>query len=136
VPEGAEFIKTNAGSWADLSAAFKKAGKVDIAVANAGISENKNTFVDEFDEDGELKEPSGSWTLVDVNLKGVISFTKLAMSYMKRQGTGGSIVITSSATAYAPEHSLPVYSACKLGVSLSWFIDQHVVWLMNTFHSS
>jgi len=119
VPEGAEFIKTNAGSWTDLSAAFKKAGKVDIAVANAGISENKNTFVDEFDEDGDLKEPTGSWTLVDVNLKGVISFTKLAMSYMKRQGTGGSIVITSSATAYAPEHSLPVYSACKLGVSHS-----------------
>ena len=36
---------------------------------------------------------------------------------MRRRGVGGSIVITSSATAYAPEHSLPVYSACKLAVS-------------------
>ena len=50
-------------------------------------------------------------------MKGVIMFVKLAVSYMRRQGNGGSVVLTASATAYAPEQNLPVYSATKLGVS-------------------
>lgn len=89
-------------------------GKVDIAVANAGISEVENYFDDSFDEQGHLLEPSRA--VIDVNLVGTLNFCKWAISYMRRQGTGGSVVIVSSATAYSPEHSLPVYSACKLAV--------------------
>lgn len=74
----------------------------------------QNHFDDTFDEQGELLEPSRA--VIDVNLVGTLSFCKLALSYMRRQGTGGSVVIVSSATAYSPEHSLPVYSACKLAV--------------------
>ena len=99
----------------DLSAAFKHAQIVDIAVANAGVSEERNYFDDTFDEQGNLLEPSRA--VIDVNLVGTFNFCKLALSLMRRRGVGGSIVITSSATAYAPEHSLPVYSACKLAVS-------------------
>lgn len=115
-PQKATFIKCNAASWGDLRAAFAQAGKVDIAVANAGISEEQPYFVDEYDEAGQLLEPK--FGVLDVNFKGVVMFVKLAVSYMRKQGSnGGSIVVTASATAYAPEQNLPVYSATKLGVS-------------------
>lgn len=42
--------------------------------------------------------------------------SKLSLSAFKRQGSGGSTVLISSATAYTREHNLPVYSATKLGV--------------------
>ncbi len=115
LPPGLEFIKCDQSSWKDLSAAFKHAQNVDIAIANAGVSEERNYFDDTFDEQGNLLEPSRA--VIDVNLVGTFNFCKLALSSMRRRGVGGSIVITSSATAYAPEHSLPVYSACKLAVS-------------------
>ena len=85
-------------------------------VANAGISEKNDFLTDEFDEAGILLQPN--FGVVEVNFLGVLNIVKLAISYMKRQGTGGSIVIVSSATAFAPEQSLPVYSASKLAVSL------------------
>ncbi|KAK0516959.1 hypothetical protein JMJ35_000114 [Cladonia borealis] len=114
LPQGLEFIKCDQSSWKDLSAAFKHVQNVDIAVANAGVSEERNYFDDSFDEQGNLLEPSRA--VIDVNLVGTFNFCKLALSSMRRRGVGGSIVITSSATAYAPEHSLPVYSACKLAL--------------------
>jgi len=115
LPPGIAFVQCDQAHWKDLSTAFKHAQKVDIAIANAGVSEERNYFEDTFDEQGDLLEPSRA--VVDVNLVGTFNFCKLALSSMRRHGTGGSIVITSSATAYAPEHSLPVYSACKLAVS-------------------
>ncbi|KAH7113717.1 hypothetical protein B0J11DRAFT_553783 [Dendryphion nanum] len=113
-PEESTFIRADVTSWAELKAAFAQAGHFDIAVANAGISEEQPYFEDIFDEQGELKEPG--FGVVDVNFKGTVMFTKLAVSYMRRQGKGGSIVITASATGYAPEQNLPVYSAIKSGL--------------------
>ena len=112
----ATFIECNTASWPDLLTAFKQAGSVDIAIANAGVSEEHDYFEDRLDEAGELLEPT--YNVIDVNYRGVLNFVKLATSYMRRQGRGGSIVITSSATAYSPEQSLPVYSATKLAVSI------------------
>lgn len=57
-----------------------------------------------------------TYPVLEVNLKAVLNFVKLAWSKMRKQGTGGSIVLTTSATAYAPEQSLPVYAAGKLAV--------------------
>ncbi|KAI1267666.1 hypothetical protein F5Y18DRAFT_443422 [Xylariaceae sp. FL1019] len=113
-PKDSIFIRTDVTSWTELKAAFAQIGHVDIAVANAGVSEEQPFFEDTFDEEGELEEPG--FAVVDVNFKGSVLFTKLAVSYMRRQGNGGSIVITASATSYAPEQNLPVYSAIKSGV--------------------
>lgn len=121
VPPGVTFIKCSTTSWSDLKSAYKQAGHVDIAIANAGVSEEQNYFEDHLDDAGELIEPK--LNVIDVNFRGVLMFTKLAVSYMRRQNSGGSIVITASATAYAPEQNLPVYSAIKLGVcahSMAW----------------
>jgi NAD(P)-dependent dehydrogenase (short-subunit alcohol dehydrogenase family) len=114
-PRDSTFIHADVTSWIELKAAFAEVGHVDIAVANAGVSEEQPYFEDSFDEQGELKEPG--FAVVDVNFKGTVMFTKLAVSYMRRQGKGGSIVITTSATGYAPEQNLPVYSATKSGLA-------------------
>jgi len=114
-PPNAEYVCCNVTSWSELLAAFERAGHVDIAIANAGVSEEANYFKDTFDDDSNLIEPR--YRVIDVNYRAVLNFVKLSLSFLRRQGTGGSIVITSSATAYAPEHSLPVYSATKLAVS-------------------
>lgn len=113
--ENIEYRECDISKWDNLVAAFKHAGDIDIAVSNAGVSEETDYFADTFgDSTGELLEPS--YGVLDVNLRAVLNFTKLALSNFRRRKYPGSIVITSSATAYAPEQSLPVYSASKLAV--------------------
>jgi NAD(P)-dependent dehydrogenase (short-subunit alcohol dehydrogenase family) len=125
LPEKAKFIRCDVTSWTDLRNAFdqaiSEAGRIDIAISNAGVSEEYDYFSDQFDESGKLLEPV--FGVIDVNFRAVVNFVKLAVSQMRQQRkagdeTTGRIVITSSATAYAPEHNLPVYSASKLAVSL------------------
>lgn len=113
LPSNVEFIKCNITSWLELRSAFEQVKNVNIAVANAGVSEESNYFEDTFDEAGRLLEPR--YGVLDVNYRSVLNFVKLSVRYMREAG-GGSIVITSSATAYAPEHSIPVYSSTKLAV--------------------
>ncbi|KAL5401262.1 hypothetical protein PMIN03_011670 [Paraphaeosphaeria minitans] len=101
-------------SWSSLLKAFNDIGHVDIVVANAGVSQGFDLTTDTFSESGQLLEPN--YKVLEVNFRSVINLIKLALSAFRSQGQGGSIVITSSATAYSPEHSLPVYSATKLGL--------------------
>ncbi|KAI0903219.1 short chain dehydrogenase reductase [Ustulina deusta] len=120
IPIAATFIRCNVSKWDELRTAFQKcvseSGHIDIAIANAGVSEEYDYFEDREDENGELLEPP--FGVIDVNFRSVVNFVKLAVSQMRKQKraaslAGGSIVITSSATAYAPEQNLPVYSASK-----------------------
>ena len=47
---------------------------MDIVIANAGIMETKPFFdEDDVDENGDLKEPSQSHHVIDVNLKGTMN---------------------------------------------------------------
>ena len=110
-----EFLECNVLDWNLMRGIFDRIGKVDMVFANAGISEETNTFTDQFDEENRLLEPS--YAVVDVNLRGVVNMVKLAWHGMKKHGVAGSIVITTSATAYAPEQSLPLYAASKIAVS-------------------
>jgi NAD(P)-dependent dehydrogenase (short-subunit alcohol dehydrogenase family) len=100
---------------------------LDHVFANAGISETEDFLADTLEGPKSkaetvtngavlerLKEPA--YPLIDVNLKVVLNVIKLAHYSFKRDATPGSIVITSSATAYSPEQSLPVYSALKLAL--------------------
>lgn len=114
-PEGIEFFQCDVSSWTSLLGAFRYAGDIDIAVSNAGVSEEVDYFADTFDPTtGDLIEPE--YQVLDVNLRAVVNFIKLSISHFRRRTCQGSIVITSSATAYAPEQSLPVYSGSKLAV--------------------
>ncbi|KAK2124067.1 short chain dehydrogenase reductase [Fusarium oxysporum II5] len=82
--------------------AVAEAGRIDLATSNAGVSEQYDYFSDKSDEWGKLLEPA--FGVTDVNFQAVVVLTT------------GRIVITSSATAHAPEHDLPVYGASKLSV--------------------
>ncbi|KAB8209384.1 insect type alcohol dehydrogenase ADH-like classical c SDR [Aspergillus parasiticus SU-1] len=113
--ERVEYRQCDVSDWDSLRSAFQNAGDIDIAVSNAGVSEETDYFADTFDPaTGELLEPQ--YRVLDVNLRAVLNFAKLAISHFRRRKHAGSIVITSSATAYAPEQSLPVYSASKLAL--------------------
>ncbi|KAI1205727.1 short chain dehydrogenase reductase [Annulohypoxylon truncatum] len=110
-----QFRHCNVGRWEDLRSAFQDVGHVDYVFANAGVSEETDYFADQMDSDGRLVEPE--YRVLDINVRAVYNVVKLAWSQMRRQkDTPGSIVITTSASGYAPEQSLPVYSSGKLAL--------------------
>ncbi|RYN20109.1 hypothetical protein AA0112_g10825 [Alternaria arborescens] len=105
------YVRCDISSWTDLLAAFATTGAPHIAVANAGIDEDGTYITDSYDDYGNLLEPS--YKVIDVNLRGTLNFIKVSLHLMKKNAIAGSIVITSSATAYLPEQTLPVYSGTK-----------------------
>lgn len=122
LPTGIQYQKCDISNWSELSAVFSAAGPVHIAVANAGQGEDGSYLKDSYDEQGNLLEPS--YNVIDTNFRGTLNFIKLALHNMKKNSTEGSIVITSSATAYSAEQSLPVYSGTKAAVS-----DRSPTWI-------
>ncbi|KAF6809468.1 short chain dehydrogenase reductase family [Colletotrichum plurivorum] len=112
--KGVQFHHCDITNWAELRSVFNAVGSINFAFANAGTSEETDYFADKLEEDGLLAEPT--YRVLDVNLRGVLNVVKLALSRMRADKTQGSIVITTSATAYAPEQSLPVYSSGKLAL--------------------
>lgn len=66
--------------------------------------------------------PEPDLSATDIDLKGVIHGTGLAVHYMRHnpeQARGGKIIVTGSAAAVYPIINLPEYSAAKAGV-LMW----------------
>jgi len=82
------FVKCDVTKWADQLAAFNKArevspnGRIDIVVANAGISAADDILSNDFEKD-EPQEPS--FVTLDVNVTGVCLTTKLALWYFGKQ---------------------------------------------------
>jgi NAD(P)-dependent dehydrogenase (short-subunit alcohol dehydrogenase family) len=73
---------------AALDAGVAELGHVDIVSANAGIFLHS-------DKTHEVSE--GDWNdVLDINLKGVWHTVKAAIPHLIEQGTGGSIILTSS----------------------------------------
>lgn len=119
LPQRASFVKCDVTKWADLLALFTRVqqehGRIDTVIANAGIAEVEDLFVDEFDEaTGALREPKH--TVIAVNLIGVINTIKLAVHHMRKQSSTGSIILTSSSAGYIGEPGLPAYTATKHAV--------------------
>ncbi|XP_071082016.1 15-hydroxyprostaglandin dehydrogenase [NAD(+)]-like [Haliotis cracherodii] len=108
------FVKTDVTSQADMEATFQQVrsrfGGLDIMSNNAGI----------------IGETSDLWEkAVDVNLKGVIRGTNLALDMMRQDkgGRGGVIINTASIAGLMVVPTAPVYCATKHGVigfSRSW----------------
>jgi NAD(P)-dependent dehydrogenase (short-subunit alcohol dehydrogenase family) len=111
---GVQYRHCNITKWDELRSAFEDVGHIDFVFANAGVTEEMDYFADTLDSAGRLAEPA--YHVLDVNLRAVYNVVKLAWSRMRKDKTPGSIVITTSASGYAPEQSLPVYSSGKLAV--------------------
>ena len=92
---------------AALQAGLDEFGRLDIVIANAGIA--------------PMQSGDDGWRdVVDVNLTGTYNTIKVAIPAMVKQGTGGSIVLISSAAGLAsvgsPDAGSVGYAAAKHGV--------------------
>ena len=92
---------------AALQAGLDEFGRLDIVIANAGIA--------------PMQSGDDGWRdVIDVNLTGVYNTIKVAIPTMVKQGTGGSIVLISSAAGLAgvgsPDAGSVGYAAAKHGV--------------------
>lgn len=83
-------------------------GRLDICCANAGVAywqELADVTPDAFEQ------------IVAVNLHGCFFSCQAAATQMRRQGTGGRIIVTSSVNAVMPHRTLGVYGATKHAVA-------------------
>ena len=118
---------------AAMAAAVEKTiatfGHIDILVCNAGIADMALTW--------DITE---EWwdMMLDVNLKGYWLAVKYVVPRMLAQGTGGSIVMTSSVAGLRGEPGMAHYCASKWGVvglanSLAHELAPHHI-TVNTLH--
>ncbi|KAF4463142.1 hypothetical protein FALBO_10044 [Fusarium albosuccineum] len=115
----AEYYEADVTDWAsqrDLFSVVKqKYGRIDLVFANAGVGERNTVFDDILDSDGSLAAPN--LAVIDVNLKGAIYTTKLALHHMATNNPpGGGLVMTGSTSSYNERPNLPLYSTAKHGV--------------------
>jgi SDR family mycofactocin-dependent oxidoreductase len=91
-----------------LAAGVHELGRLDIVLANAGITVDPHP-VDDISEE--------SWdTTIAINLSGVWRTCRAAIPYLKQTGSGGCIVITSSTAAVRTFANVGEYTASKYGV--------------------
>jgi SDR family mycofactocin-dependent oxidoreductase len=90
-----------------LFAGVAELGRLDVVVANAGLTTAALSW--------EITAEQWRET-IDVNLTGVFHTTKAAIPILLEQGTGGSIVITSSTAGLTGLPFLAHYVAAKHGV--------------------
>lgn len=101
-------VRSEAQVKAFVDGARDALGKLDVAVANAGIA----SIVD------VVEMPEEVWdTLVDINLKGVFLTLKHVGRHMVEQGHGGSLIATGSVHSYTGVPGSAHYVAAKHGVA-------------------
>ncbi|MBE1530689.1 mycofactocin-coupled SDR family oxidoreductase [Actinomadura algeriensis] len=92
---------------AAVEAGVAEFGRLDIVLANAGISAPAPTL--EMSED--------TWQeMIDINLTGVWKSLKASVPHIVSGGRGGAVVITSSIAAFHANENLAHYSAAKAGL--------------------
>ena len=85
----------------------EKYGRIDILINNAGVSES--TPLSQYTEETFDK-------VMDLNVKGVFTATKVAAEYMEKQGSG-VILSTSSVVSFYGQPSGFAYPASKFAVN-------------------
>lgn len=100
-------VRDLAGMQKFVADAVADLGRLDIVLANAGIS----TPAPSLDMDEEI------WnTMIDINLTGVWKTLKASVPHIIEGGRGGSIAITSSLAAIYANEGTAHYSAAKAGL--------------------
>nr|MDT0664387.1 mycofactocin-coupled SDR family oxidoreductase [Micromonospora sp. DSM 115978] len=123
-------VRDQAALSAVLDAAVAELGRLDVVVANAGIS-TTGTATEKMDEN--------VWqTMIDINLTGVWRTVKAAIPHLVAGGRGGSIVLTSSMMGLRGSGYIAHYSAAKHGLvglmrSLANELAPHMI-RVNTVH--
>ncbi|MFO7551933.1 MAG: SDR family NAD(P)-dependent oxidoreductase [Haliea sp.] len=89
-----------------LAAALEHFGRLDIVIANAGVSEATSFHKQTLQEFRRI---------VEINLMGTAHLLHPTFAHLYRQRSG-AIVVSSSAAGLYGEHGLPAYSASKAGI--------------------
>jgi glucose 1-dehydrogenase len=89
--------------------AVEKFGKIDIVIANAGIT----LFGDFFSYPAE-----SFYKLLQVNLGGSFFLAQAAANKMKQQRSGGSILLMSSVTGHQAHRNLAAYGMTKAALEM------------------
>ncbi len=98
-----EFIQTM------VDTAVEKFGKLDIVIANAGIT----LFGDFF-----TYPPESFFRVMQVNLGGTFFLAQAASNQMKKQASGGSLLFTSSVTGHQAHKDLAAYGMSKAALEM------------------
>ncbi|MEO0324295.1 MAG: mycofactocin-coupled SDR family oxidoreductase [Myxococcota bacterium] len=114
---------------AAAEALFRELGRVDVVVCNAGVTDMAKSW--------DLTEDQWD-AMVDINLKGCWTTTKVTVPQMIDAGRGGRIVMTSSVAGLRGLGGLAHYAAAKHGVvgfarSLALELAPHGI-TVNTLH--
>ena len=92
-----------------VDVAVSSFGRVDIAIANAGLSLFGDFLT--FSQESFNR-------VMQVNLSGSFFFAQAAARQMIKQGQGGSILFTSSVTAHVAHKDLAAYSMTKAALEM------------------
>src|SRR5689334_10117925 len=92
-----------------IAEAVKQFGKLDIAVANAGIT----LFGDFFEY-----KPTDFNKVMNVNLAGSFFLAQAAARQMKEQGSGGRVLFMSSVTGHQAHKNLAAYGMTKAALEM------------------
>lgn len=92
-----------------VDTAISQFGKLDIAIANAGIT----LYGDFFDY-----MPQSFFEVMKVNLGGSFFLAQAAANRMKEQETGGSMLFTSSVTGHQAHKNLAAYGMSKAALEM------------------
>ncbi|KAL1640868.1 hypothetical protein SLS58_006483 [Diplodia intermedia] len=125
----ARFFACDVSSYASQAAMFRAVhaawGRVDVLIANAGITDKSSVYAltkekgrGGDDADDVPAEPDLEAT--DVCYKGVVYGTVLAVHFMRaneaRNGVRGRVVVTGSVGAFHPHPVVPEYCGAKAAV--------------------
>ncbi len=89
--------------------AVKQFGKLTIAIANAGIT----LFGDFFDY-----KPEALSSVMNLNIGGSFLLTQAAANQIKKQNSGGSILLMSSVTGHQAHKNLAAYGITKAALEM------------------
>ena len=92
-----------------IDKAVHESGKIDIAIANAGITLFGDFFT--YTRDAFFK-------VMEVNLGGSFFLSQAAANQMKKQQSGGSILLTSSVTGHQAHKHLAAYGMSKAAIEM------------------
>ncbi|EEU33735.1 uncharacterized protein NECHADRAFT_56159 [Fusarium vanettenii 77-13-4] len=112
--ENLRFIQCDVSKYGDQLALFQEAersfGRVDIAIANAAVGRFPDplTVIEDINEEPPLPK-------VDINLRGVLFTSRIAVHYLRKHG-GGDLILISSIGGFKETADLTPYLATKHGV--------------------
>lgn len=98
-------ISTDSGMAGLVAAARDSYGRLDIMVANAGVTHLNQPMTEVTEEDFDR--------VFNVNVKGIYHAARHAVPQFREQGGGGSFIITASTAGLRPRPGLVWYAGSK-----------------------